>query len=236
MAVEAATSAVDRFTAATRDLLQRVADLERAVQRSSSPTGGVMQFAGATAPTGWLVCNGASLLRATYPALFAAIGTTWGAVDGTHFTLPDLRGRTPIGVGTGTGLTARSLGATTGAETHTLTAGESSVNAHVHSIDHDHPSVVSSTISANHTHSGSVGTGEFLYRDSVYGTGYGILPTGAGLAVTWNGQTSTISANHTHTVDLPNFTGNSGAVSGATAGTAHNNMQPSAAVNFIIKT
>ena len=43
-----------------------------------------------SAPTGWLACNGASLLRASYPALFTAIGTTFGAVDGTHFTLPTI--------------------------------------------------------------------------------------------------------------------------------------------------
>ena len=38
-------------------------------------------------------CNGASLLRASYSSLFSAIGTAWGYADGTHFNLPDLRGR-----------------------------------------------------------------------------------------------------------------------------------------------
>lgn len=203
MAVEAATSAVDRFAAATRDLLQRVADLERVAQRSSSPTGGVMQFAGATAPIGWLVCNGASLLRATYPALFAAIGTTWGAVDGTHFTLPDLRGRTPIGAGTGTGLTARTLGATTGTETHLLTAAQSGLPAH------NHGEIVMP---------GSLGgSTSRLWGDYGAGSSSGGVPqlqSASGFA----------SAAYTQNVVA------------ASAAQAHNNMQPSAAVNFIIKT
>jgi microcystin-dependent protein len=50
--------------------------------------------------TGWLLCDGRSVLRATYPDLFAVIGTTFGAVDGTHFTLPDYRGRALVGLGT----------------------------------------------------------------------------------------------------------------------------------------
>ncbi len=70
--------------------------------QQAAPAGAVTQFAGAAAPTGWLLCDGASLLRTAYPNLFTAIGTTWGAVDGTHFNVPDARGRTPIGVGTGT--------------------------------------------------------------------------------------------------------------------------------------
>jgi hypothetical protein len=52
--------------------------------------GHVAAFAGATIPTGWLACNGASVLRASYAALFTAIGTTFGAVDATHFTLPTI--------------------------------------------------------------------------------------------------------------------------------------------------
>lgn len=58
----------------------------------ASPPGAVMHFAQSTPPTGWLKANGASLSRTTYASLFAAIGTTYGAVDGSSFTLPDLRG------------------------------------------------------------------------------------------------------------------------------------------------
>lgn len=54
-----------------------------------------------SAPTGWLNCDGSSVLRSTYPGLFALIGTTFGSVDGTHFNVPDMRGRTPVGTGQG---------------------------------------------------------------------------------------------------------------------------------------
>ncbi len=83
-----------------------------------------------TIPAKWLVCNGASLLRASYPALFAVIGTTWGTADGTHFTLPDMRGRTPIGVGTGSGLSARALAEVGGEEGHELIEDENGPHSH----------------------------------------------------------------------------------------------------------
>lgn len=60
--------------------------------------GEIKMFAGSTAPSGWLICDGASLLRASYPALFSLIGTNYGSADGTHFNIPDLRDRNPIGV------------------------------------------------------------------------------------------------------------------------------------------
>jgi microcystin-dependent protein len=69
--------------------------------------------------------------RATYANLFNAIGTTWGAGDGTTtFNVPDLRGRVPLSRGQGSGLTNRTLGSTGGAETHTLVTAE--IPAHTH--------------------------------------------------------------------------------------------------------
>ena len=57
------------------------------------PSGTVLYFAGRTAPAGWLKANGAAVSRTAYAALFAAIGTTYGAGDGrSTFNLPDLRG------------------------------------------------------------------------------------------------------------------------------------------------
>ncbi len=96
------------------------------------PIGAVVMWGAAAAPTGWLILNGASLVRASYPDLFTVLGTTWGSADGTHFTLPDLRGRTPIGVGTGSGLTARALAATGGEESHVLITAE--LAAHTHTL------------------------------------------------------------------------------------------------------
>ena len=59
----------------------------------AAPSGTVAWFAGSSAPAGWLKANGAAISRTTYAALFAAIGTTYGAGDGrTTFNLPDLRG------------------------------------------------------------------------------------------------------------------------------------------------
>jgi len=62
------------------------------------PAGVMTMFAGSSAPTGWLLCDGSSVLRATYPDLFTVIGTTYGSVDGTHFTLPNWKGKAPFGV------------------------------------------------------------------------------------------------------------------------------------------
>jgi len=66
-----------------------------------TPIGTLAMWAAAAAPTKWLLCDGASVLRTTYADLFAVIGTTYGAVDGTHFTLPDMSGRSPMMPGAG---------------------------------------------------------------------------------------------------------------------------------------
>lgn len=57
------------------------------------PTGSILPFAGSNVPTGFLVCDGTSYLRATYSTLFSVIGTAWGSLDGTHFNVPDFRGQ-----------------------------------------------------------------------------------------------------------------------------------------------
>lgn len=76
------------------------------------PPGTVQFYAGSTAPAGWVKANGAALSRATYAALFAAIGTTFGGGDGVStFTLPDLRGEFLRGWDDGRGVdTGRSFG------------------------------------------------------------------------------------------------------------------------------
>jgi microcystin-dependent protein len=78
-------------------------------------------------PSGWLECNGASLLRASYPNLFSSFGTTFGSADGTHFNLPDLRGRMVYGA-------TSTIGTTSGAITVTL--AEATTPAHTHSGCH----------------------------------------------------------------------------------------------------
>jgi microcystin-dependent protein len=80
---------------------------------ASIPPGAVMDFAMNSAPTGWLSCDGAAVNRTTYAALFAAIGTTWGAGDGTTtFQLPDMRGYFRRGAGTNSDGTASGAFAT----------------------------------------------------------------------------------------------------------------------------
>jgi microcystin-dependent protein len=69
----------------------------------STPAGTVTPYAGSTPPTGYLIADGSAVSRTTYSALFAVIGTTYGAGDGsTTFNLPDLRGRDAVGLGTNT--------------------------------------------------------------------------------------------------------------------------------------
>lgn len=98
---------------------------------ATTPSGTVAMFAGSSAPTGWLTCDGSAVSRTTYANLFSAISTTWGVGDGsTTFNVPDMRGRAPIGVGTGSGLTSRALAASGGAETHVLSEAE--MPAHTH--------------------------------------------------------------------------------------------------------
>jgi microcystin-dependent protein len=79
----------------------------------------------------WLKCDGRSLSRTEYSHLFDIIGTSFGSDDALTFKIPDARGRVLGTVGSGSGLTARTLGQTAGSETHTLTVNE--LPAHTHS-------------------------------------------------------------------------------------------------------
>lgn len=96
--------------------------------------GMMIDYASTSAPSGWLICNGAAVSRTTYANLFAAIGTTWGSGDGaTTFNLPNLSRRVTLGSGgsaTSPAFAGTTVGSTGGEEVHTMTAGEL-VN-HVH--------------------------------------------------------------------------------------------------------
>lgn len=94
------------------------------------PAGVISEYAGSSAPSGYLMCDGSSVLRSTYSTLFSAIGTAYGAVDGTHFNLPNRKGR--VGVGLDSSQTEfDALGETGGAKTHTLTTPEIPSHYHV---------------------------------------------------------------------------------------------------------
>lgn len=102
-------------------------------------TGEIKMWPTATAPDGWFLCNGSvTPSRTIYNALYTALGggsSPWGQGDGSStFNLPDFRGRFPIGVGTGTGLTARALNAPGGAEK----IANANLPAHQHTMAHTH--------------------------------------------------------------------------------------------------
>ena len=97
---------------------------------SGASVGQVATFATSSCPTGWIKANGAAVSQTTYPALYAALGTTWGPATGGNFTLPDLRGMFARGITdgratdpSGGALTAQALGAFVddSFETHTHT-------------------------------------------------------------------------------------------------------------------
>lgn len=110
---------------------------------SGVPSGVLAPFAGATVPSGWLICDGAAVSRTTYASLFTAIGTTWGVGDGSStFNTPDLRGRVPAGkdnmggsaasrlTSTSVSPNGNTLGAVGGTETHTLTTAQLASHSH----------------------------------------------------------------------------------------------------------
>jgi len=81
----------------------------------------ITMFAGNFAPKNWMFCGGQIILISQNTAVFALIGTTYGGNGTQNFALPDLRGRVPIGQGSGPGLTPIVLGEMSGAETATMT-------------------------------------------------------------------------------------------------------------------
>jgi microcystin-dependent protein len=190
----------------------------------SVPVGAVMDYAGSSAPSGWLFCYGQDVSRTTYADLFTAISTTYGSGNGsTTFTLPDCRGRVSAGKddmgGTSAnrltnqtgGLNGDTLGATGGAETHTLT--EAQLAAH----DHDATGLTAST-SVSLTNETNVVRN--LSTQSI-ANGGGAARTGIN-----NFDEDTISASATTTI--------SGDTADAGSGAAHNNVQPTIIFNKII--
>lgn len=123
--------------------------------------GTVKMYAGSSAPTGWMVCDGTAVSRATYADLFAVIGETYGNGDGsTTFNLPNLKGRVPVGHDSGQ-TEFDALGETGGEKEHQLTVGEMPSHTHIQDPhthlqnSHNHTQNSHTHTGPSHTHSGS---------------------------------------------------------------------------------
>ena len=84
------------------------------------------------APNGWVFCAGQILSISQNTALFSLLGTTYGGNGQTTFALPDFRGRVPVGVGQGPGLSNYTLGEVSGSESVTLLLNQ--IPAHMHTL------------------------------------------------------------------------------------------------------
>jgi microcystin-dependent protein len=109
------------------------------------------------APAGWAFCDGSLLPISQYEALFSLIGITYGGDGVSTFALPDLRGRTPIGQGTGQGLSPYVLGQRGGAESVTITS--QTYPNHTHSL-----SGTTDTGNAQNPSGAVLGTGQNAYK------------------------------------------------------------------------
>ena len=178
------------------------------------PAGIISAYAGVSAPSGYLLCDGSEVSQATYSDLFAAIGTTYntGGEGVGNFRLPNALGRVLGGVGTYTdpvsGSVTRTLAQSLGAAEHVLITNE--IPAHNHTVvvtdpGHAHSIVASDTGGAGSAQSPSAPTDGAIRNQRVGGT----LNAVTGISAT---------------------TQNSG------GGLAHNNMQPTLFINYIIKT
>ena len=96
----------------------------------SNPTGAIVAWSVATAPTGYLLCDGTSYAVANYAALWAVIGDTFGGDGGTNFNVPDIKGRVIVGKSADTEFD--TIGETGGSKTHTLT--EAQLPSHTHTL------------------------------------------------------------------------------------------------------
>ncbi len=175
-------------------------------------TGLIIPFGKDETPTGFLACDGANVSRSTYSALFAVIGTTWGAGDGSStFGLPDLQSKTPLGSGGGkahastggaeTGTPAGSISVTV--QNHTLTTGQ--LPSHSHRIGNNR-SGANQGGDVNNVSS----HGDANFRNYIGGGRYS--------------QTEGSGSSHNH--------GGSGSFSGSSMSV----LQPYVAIKYIIKT
>jgi microcystin-dependent protein len=224
---------------------------EGAMINIGCPVGTVLPFAGSVVPTGWTLCDGRLLTNATYPKLYAALGSASNpfGISGAQFRVPDLRGfvvagRDNMGSGAAGRLTnvGTTMGAVGGAQNHTLTVAQMPSHAHTGGTGGQ---------SANHTHTqqgtfSSDADGAHSHTMKVYG-GQGAdtaLPNASGdtnLIGTASSAALSTAATHDHRTTISGQTGinSAGHTHGITAeggNATHNNTQLTMVLNWIIRT
>lgn len=188
------------------------------------PTGAMVPFGGTAAPTGYLICDGSAVSRATFAALFAVLSTTYGVGDGSStFNVPDMRQRFAMGkAAAGTGST---LGSTGGAIDHTHTGP-----AHTHTISADG--------AHTHTLSGSTDATDIDHTHNIPGE-FTVGAGGTAMALHTNGMNSNNPHSHTLTGASTASAGShshTGATGSAGTGATGAANPPYLTFNYIIKT
>lgn len=182
--------------------------------------GEIRMFGGTFAPANWAFCDGSLQSIQQNPAAYSILGTIYGGDGMQTFALPDLRGRVPVGVGQGAGLSYVALGEKGGEESHTLLAAE--MAAHTHSAVTSATGTINVSAAAGTTSTPAAGNS---IAAMVTGTGRSAVPVNAFNTAAPNTALSVGSA----------LVGNSSmVVAQAGGGQAHSNMQPSIALQYII--